>query len=69
MIDIFSIVLTHGLIVLVAWQLLARDDLDEEPVVEDDRDERPSALPRKRPWLANQKYLKNGHKNRGRRDA
>ncbi|MBH5321221.1 hypothetical protein [Aurantiacibacter sediminis] len=28
MIDIFSILLTHGLILLVGWRMLFRDDLD-----------------------------------------
>ena len=30
MIDIFSIFLTHGLILLVGWRLLPRADLDDE---------------------------------------
>lgn len=30
MIDNFSIALTHGLIALALWRLLARDDLDTE---------------------------------------
>ncbi|MXO96761.1 hypothetical protein GRI34_10080 [Erythrobacter aquimaris] len=29
MIDYFAIFLTHGLIVLVCWRLLAREDLDD----------------------------------------
>ena len=41
MIDIFTLALTHGLIVLALWRLLFRDDLD----VEDE-----PAGPRK-PWL------------------
>jgi hypothetical protein len=32
MIDNFSLALTHGLLLLVAWRLLARTDLDEDPV-------------------------------------
>jgi hypothetical protein len=31
MIDNFSLALTHGLLMLVAWRLLARTDLDEDP--------------------------------------
>jgi hypothetical protein len=31
MIDSFSLALTHGLLLLVAWRLLARPDLDEDP--------------------------------------
>lgn len=34
MIDIFAIVLTHGLMLLLAWRLLARADLDREPVAD-----------------------------------
>ncbi len=30
MIDIFSILLTHGLMLLAAWRLYLRDDLDVE---------------------------------------
>ena len=30
MIDNFSLALTHGLLLLVAWRLLSRTDLDEE---------------------------------------
>ncbi|MBX7514101.1 hypothetical protein K3179_05995 [Qipengyuania sp. GH38] len=29
MIDYFAIFLTHGLIMLVCWRLLAREDLDD----------------------------------------
>ncbi|HEX8482297.1 MAG TPA: hypothetical protein VF650_10370 [Allosphingosinicella sp.] len=32
MIDSFSLALTHGLLLLVAWRLLSRPDLDEDPV-------------------------------------
>ena len=42
MIDIFSILLTHGLILLVGWRLLFRDDLDSD----DPHGERAP-----RPWL------------------
>jgi hypothetical protein len=31
MIDSFSLGLTHGLLLLVAWRLLSRPDLDEDP--------------------------------------
>ncbi len=31
MIDSFSLALTHGLMLLVAWRLLSRPDLDEDP--------------------------------------
>ena len=31
MIDNFSLALTHGLLLLVAWRLLSRTDLDEDP--------------------------------------
>ncbi|MXO91999.1 hypothetical protein GRI62_00060 [Erythrobacter arachoides] len=44
-IDIFSILLTHGLILLVGWRLLTRADLDAE----DGADETQA-----RPWLAGQ---------------
>ncbi len=30
MIDNFSLALTHGLMLLVAWRLIFRDDLDRE---------------------------------------
>lgn len=30
MIDGFAILLTHGLMLLVAWRILSRDDLDHE---------------------------------------
>jgi hypothetical protein len=32
MIDNFSLALTHGLLLLVAWRLLFRTDLDEDAV-------------------------------------
>ena len=32
MIDNFSLALTHGLLLLVAWRLLSRTDLDEDSV-------------------------------------
>jgi hypothetical protein len=31
MIDSFSLALTHGLLMLVAWRLMFRADLDEDP--------------------------------------
>jgi len=31
MIDSFSLALTHGLLLLVAWRLMFRADLDEDP--------------------------------------
>jgi hypothetical protein len=31
MIDSFSLALTHALLLLVAWRLLSRPDLDEDP--------------------------------------
>lgn len=31
MIDLFSLALTHGLLMLAAWRLLKRDDLDRDP--------------------------------------
>lgn len=45
MIDIFTIILSHGLILLAGWRLLFRDDLDAEDAA--------SAKPA-RPWLKNQ---------------
>jgi hypothetical protein len=35
MIDNFSLALTHGLMLLAAWRLLRRPDLDREDVAED----------------------------------
>jgi hypothetical protein len=32
MIDNFSLALTHGLLLLVAWRLLSRPDLDDDAV-------------------------------------
>ncbi|MDE1467428.1 hypothetical protein [Aurantiacibacter sp. D1-12] len=43
-IDIFSILLTHGLILVAAWRLLAREDLDRNS-----GDEAPPPPP----WLKN----------------
>jgi hypothetical protein len=33
MIDLFSLGLSHGLILLAAWRLLKRDDLDRDDIV------------------------------------
>lgn len=33
MIDIFSILLPHGLMALAVWRLLHRDDIDEDPML------------------------------------
>ena len=38
MIDNFSLLLTHGLLLLAAWRLLSRDDLDADPPAKDDAD-------------------------------
>lgn len=45
MIDYFSIALTHGLIMVAAWRLLSRPELDEENA---------SAQVVDRPWLKSQ---------------
>lgn len=37
MIDLFSLALTHGLLLLMALRLLKRDDLDRDPPREGDR--------------------------------
>ncbi|MEO9599574.1 hypothetical protein [Parasphingorhabdus sp.] len=37
MIDNFSIALTHGLLLIAAWRLLHRDDLDVEAPPEPDK--------------------------------
>jgi hypothetical protein len=42
LIDIFTILLSHGLILLAAWKLLFRDDLDHDD---------PAAFAVPRPWL------------------
>jgi hypothetical protein len=34
MIDLFSLALTHGLLMLAAWRLLGRKDLDREPAAD-----------------------------------
>ena len=38
MIDNFSIALTHGLLLLAAWRLIHRDDLDVEDPPERNKD-------------------------------
>lgn len=42
MIDYFSIALTHGLILLAAWRLMLRDDLDADGAADGSQ---------RRPWL------------------
>jgi hypothetical protein len=45
MIDNFSLVLTHGLLLLVAWRLLSRSDLEEDPAPGTE-----PAVPKSRRW-------------------
>lgn len=45
MIDSFSLALTHGLLLLVAWRLLWRSDLDEDPAPGAE-----PAVPKRRSW-------------------
>lgn len=45
MIDSFSLALTHGLLLLVAWRLLSRPDLDDDGAAEPG-----SAAPKRRGW-------------------
>jgi hypothetical protein len=45
MIDSFSLALTHGLLLLVAWRLLSRPDLDEDPAPGAE-----PAVPKSRKW-------------------
>lgn len=47
MIDNFALVLSHGLLLLAAWRLMLRDDLDHEPMP----DEADAPAPRSR-WGA-----------------
>lgn len=47
MIDNFSIALTHGLLLLAAWRLIHRDDLDVEDPPE--RDKEPSGFLKRPP--------------------
>ena len=42
MIDSFSLALTHGLLLLVAWRLMSRPDLDD--------DEAANEAPKRRGW-------------------
>jgi len=45
MIDSFSLALTHGLLLLVAWRLLSRPDLDDDGAAAPD-----AGVPKKRGW-------------------
>ncbi len=45
MIDYFAIALTHGLMVLAVWRLLARPDLDDDSLASEEE-------ARPKPWLA-----------------
>lgn len=45
MIDNFSLALTHGLMLLAAWRLLSRTDLDEDPAPGAE-----AAAPKRRGW-------------------
>lgn len=48
MIDLFALVLTHGLMALAGWRLVQRPDLDRDPGGEDEAPVRRSAR-RERP--------------------
>lgn len=52
MIDYFSIALTHGLIMVAAWRLLMREDLDVDNT---------DAPKPERPWLKNRKNTASGN--------
>ena len=39
MIDLFAMAVSHGLMLLAAWRLLSRDDLDRDPPPVRARDE------------------------------
>lgn len=41
MIDNFSLAISHGLMLLVAWRLMVRDDLDDEEAPRGDDGEPP----------------------------
>ena len=41
MIDNFALALTHGLMILAAWRLLSRPDLDDEQAATPDPAEKP----------------------------
>ena len=43
MIDHFSLALTHGLMLLAAWRLLSRADLDRDAVAEPPKPDRRDA--------------------------
>jgi hypothetical protein len=45
MIDSFSLALTHGLLLLVAWRLLSRPDLDDDEAAVPD-----AAVAKRRGW-------------------
>jgi hypothetical protein len=47
MIDNFALALTHGLMLLVAWRLLSRADLDDDSAPAPD-----PAEPRRKPFFA-----------------
>ncbi|WP_197460204.1 hypothetical protein [Sphingorhabdus sp. M41] len=47
MIDNFSIALTHGLLLIAAWRLVHRDDLDVEAPPE--RDQKPEGFLKRPP--------------------
>lgn len=46
MIDNFSLALTHGLLLLVAWRLLSRTDLDDDAVAGAE-----PAVTKRRSWI------------------
>jgi hypothetical protein len=48
MIDNFSLALTHGLMLLAAWRLLSRPDLDDDSARPEEGDRRKSFLPWRR---------------------
>ena len=49
MIDNFSIVLSHGLLLLAFWLLTRRDDLDREPPPEPDAEPQGFGAARRKP--------------------
>ena len=54
MVDLFSLALTHGLLVLALWRLLPRDELDAEASGPAPR--RPWVKPRPEPTLGDDGY-------------
>ena len=46
MIDLFSLALSHGLLMLAAWRIVRRPDLDREPPVAPPAPPLPRARPR-----------------------